>query len=111
MLPALSRPLIRSAGLAVQRVLALAPAVLHQLEPVGVVAPVLAGDVVALLALLARQGDLRTDVGGCHVSAPSLVPPRRRLPTRCLRTCGRTPGSRGPSGVAVTGLEPVTQRL
>src|SRR3954470_18508383 len=55
-----------SAGLAVQGVLLVLGAVLHQLEPVGVVAPVLAGDVVAVLALLAGQGDLRTDVGGCH---------------------------------------------
>ena len=44
----------------------LARAVLLQLEPVGVVPPVLAGDVVAVLALLAGQGDLRTDIGGCH---------------------------------------------
>src|SRR4051812_50131171 len=55
-----------SARFAVQRVLAVLGAVLHQLEPVGVVAPVLAGDVVAVLALLAGQGDLRTDGGGCH---------------------------------------------
>src|SRR3978361_2110261 len=63
----------RSAGLAVQRVLAVVRAVLLPLEPVGVVAPVLAGDVVAVLALLAGQGDLRTDVGCCHGSAPRLV--------------------------------------
>src|SRR3954465_13216004 len=62
-----------SAGLAVQRVPAVLGAVLLQLEPVGVVAPVLAGDVVAVLALLAGQGDLRTDVGGCHGCSPSLV--------------------------------------
>src|SRR3954464_5730970 len=67
-----------SARLAVQRVLAVLRAVLHQLEPVGVVAPVLAGDVVAVLALLAGQGDLRTDVGGCHgvLLALSFGPPR-----------------------------------
>src|SRR5690348_14163191 len=52
-----------SAGLAVQRVALLATAVLLELEPVGVVAPVLLGDVVALLALRARQSDLRADVG------------------------------------------------
>src|SRR5215217_4136264 len=87
-----------SAGLAVQRVLLVLGAVLHQLEPVGVVAPVLAGDVVAVLALLAGQGDLRTDVGGCHgaLLALSVQGPDRDL-------CG--------AGVAVTGLEPVTQRL
>src|SRR4051794_26061286 len=55
-----------SAGLSVHGVLAVLRAVLLQLEPVGVVAPVLAGDVVAVLALLAGQGDLRTYVGGCH---------------------------------------------
>src|SRR4051794_32734013 len=51
-----------SAGLAVQRVTALAGAVLHHLEPVGVVAPVLLGDVVALLALGARERDLGANV-------------------------------------------------
>src|SRR3954468_21024603 len=64
--PPATRRRTRSAGLAVQRVPAVLRAVLLQLEPVGVVAPVLAGDVVAVLALLAGQGDLRTDVGGCH---------------------------------------------
>src|SRR5918993_2931320 len=95
----------RSARLAVDRVLAVVRAVLLDLEPVGVVPPVLAGDVVAVLALLAGQGDLRTDVGGCHGALLALCVPRRRLPTRRRRTPG------DPSGVAVTGLEPVTQRL
>src|SRR5688572_26721562 len=83
-----------SAGLAVQRVLLVLGAVLHQLEPVGVVAPVLAGDVVAVLALLAGQGDLRTDVGRCHGSAPSLVVPR---PAGCRTRCCnmRTDPTRG----------------
>src|SRR3954466_4732689 len=53
-----------SAGLAVQRVPALAGAVLLHLEPVGVVAPVLLGDVVALLALGARERDLGANVRG-----------------------------------------------
>src|SRR3954465_12294253 len=86
-----------SAGLAVQRVPAVLGAVLLQLEPVGVVAPVLAGDVVAVLALLAGQGDLRTDVGGCHGCAPRLVGNRSGR-TGCTggcrcggATCGRTP--------------------
>lgn len=51
-----------SAGFAVHGVALLARAELHQLEPVGVVATVLLGDVVALLALRARQGDLGADV-------------------------------------------------
>src|SRR5437660_2189889 len=95
--PSTGYPRPRSAGLAVDRVLAVVRAVLLQLEPVGVVAPVLAGDVVPVLALLAGQGDLRTDVGGCHGSAPSLVGPgpggpgtHRRVPARSC-TCGRTP--------------------
>src|SRR5215510_9811748 len=45
-------------------------AVLHQLEPVRVVAPVLPGDVVAVLALLAGQGDLGPHVGGSHSGVP-----------------------------------------
>src|SRR6476646_2463588 len=65
--PARGRPLAMcggsSAGLAVHRVALLAAAVLLELEPVGVVAPVLLGDVVALLALRARQSDLGADVG------------------------------------------------
>src|SRR3954463_10033786 len=51
------------AGLAVHGVLAVPRAVLLQLEAVGVVAAVLARDVVALLALDARQRDLRSDIG------------------------------------------------
>src|SRR5436190_19297875 len=59
-------------GLAVQRVLALARAELLQFKPVRVVAPVLARDVVALLALRARQRDLGTDVGRLgHGGVPS----------------------------------------
>src|SRR6476620_7895745 len=54
---------IRSAGLAVDRVLAVAGAELLHLEPVGVVPTVLLGDVVALLAIHARQGDLGADIG------------------------------------------------
>src|SRR6516225_3423336 len=45
-------------------------AVLHQLEPVGVVTPVLAGDVVTVLALLAGQGDLGPHIGGSHSGVP-----------------------------------------
>src|SRR3954451_11936337 len=108
-----SRPMRpASAGLAVDRVLAVVRAVLLQLEPVGVVPPVLAGDVVAVLALLAGQGDLRTDVGGCHGVLLALsvgrAPWAARVPAG-LPTRRRTP--EGVRGVAVTGFEPVTQRL
>src|SRR5689334_3312885 len=51
-----------SAGLAVQGVLAVARAELLHLQAVGVVPTVLLGDVVALLAVHARQGDLGADV-------------------------------------------------
>src|SRR3982751_7118275 len=62
-----------SAGLAVQRVPTAPTAVLLHLEPVGVVAAVLARDVVPLLALHARQRDLGADVGalGGHGTALS----------------------------------------
>src|SRR5215472_13852475 len=43
---------------------------LLQLEPVGVVAPVLLRDVVAVLALLASQRDLGPDIGGSHDGVP-----------------------------------------
>src|ERR687890_212681 len=106
--PSRSVSCARSARLAVDRVLAVVRAVLLDLEPVGVVPPVLPRDVVAVLALLAGQGDLRTDVGGCHGSAPSLV---GTGPGSGPFRAGRTPARGCPSDVAVTGLEPVTQRL
>src|SRR5690349_6867859 len=52
----------RSAGLAVVGVLAAGGAELGELEPVGVVAPVLLRDVVAVLAHRARHRDLRSHV-------------------------------------------------
>ena len=58
------------AGLAVRLVLAAERAVLAQFEPVGVVPPVLAGDVIAVLALLAGQSDLWPDVGRSHGGVP-----------------------------------------
>lgn len=49
---------------------ALGAELLH-LEAIGVVAPILLGDVVALLAVFARHGDLRPYVGGLsHVFLP-----------------------------------------
>src|SRR6476659_9960158 len=59
-----------SAGLAVGLVLAAVRAVLLQFHPVRVVTPVLARDVVAVLALLAGQGDLGPHVGGSHEGVP-----------------------------------------
>src|SRR3954466_11227370 len=62
----------RLARLAVQGVLAVPRAELLQLDAVGVVPAVLPGDVVPLLALRTRQGDLRTDVGRLgHGGVPS----------------------------------------
>src|SRR6478609_6414097 len=59
----------KSAGFAVRRVRVATRAVLLHLKTVRVVAPVLLGDVVPLLALHAGQRDLRADVGGSHGSA------------------------------------------
>ena len=50
------------ASLFVNRVLVAVRAELLSLEAIGVVAAVLLGDVVAMLAVLARHGDLGTDV-------------------------------------------------
>jgi hypothetical protein len=59
-----------SACLAVSLVFATVRAKLLQLQPVGVVAAVLLRDVVAVLAHLARQGDLGPYVGtGGHVGS------------------------------------------
>ena len=57
------------AGLAVLAVAAAIGAELVERQPVGVVATVLLGDVVAVLALLTCQGDLGPDFGGCHGGA------------------------------------------
>src|SRR4249919_2082706 len=54
------------ARLAVRLVLPAVRAVLAELNPVGVVAAVLARDVVAVLALLTSQRDLRPDVCRSH---------------------------------------------
>src|SRR6185437_16243015 len=62
--PVTGRPRNRpaSAGLAVRGLLAAVGAELRQLEPVGVVAAVLLGDVVTVLALRAGHRDLRAHV-------------------------------------------------
>src|SRR4249919_2176137 len=78
------------AGLAVRLVLAAVGAVLLQVHPVRVVTPVLARDVVAVLALLAGQGDLRPHVGGSHEGVPFSETDPRDRPTG--RTSARRPG-------------------
>src|SRR5215468_10189948 len=92
------RPLPR---LPVRPVAAAVRAVLLQLDPVGVVTPVLARDVVAVLALLAGQSDLGPDVGRSHDGVPffradfpfdSRAPnkvPRGSLPPACSRVASR----------------------
>lgn len=114
----------RSARLLVGGVLAARGAELRQLDAVGVVAPILLRDVVAVLALRARKSDLGTDVGGlaghgttclsrrgyCHLSLSAYCPrasPRAHRLTRlrdkelvALTTL-----------VARAGLEPATPRL
>src|SRR5580692_373746 len=65
---------LQLARLAMRLVLAAEGAVLTQLKPVGIVAPVLARDVVAVLALLAGQGDLGPDVSRSHVARLSTRP-------------------------------------
>src|SRR6266516_3126976 len=115
-----------SAGLAVRLVLAAVGTVLLQFHPVRVVTPVLARDVVAVLALLAGQGDLGPHIGGSHEGVPfSRTDPRggprdgasARRPGVMPETgpVFRLPPSRpdGTAGVLVAeaGLEPATQRL
>src|SRR6478609_11827635 len=63
----------RSAGFLVLAVHTAVRAELLDLQPIRVVPPVLAGDVVAVLAFLARQGDLGADIGGGHCSCLFLV--------------------------------------
>src|SRR4051794_40211362 len=93
-----------SAGLAVWGVVATTRAELLQLHPVWVVAPVLARDVVALLALRTRHGDLGTDVGAlCGHGAASLRFSGRAV---CVVRSCRAGRSRVGSGVAGAGLEP-----
>src|SRR6266496_1528959 len=64
------------ARLAVRLVLPAVRAVLAELNPVGVVAAVLARDVVAVLALLTSQRDLRPDVCRSHECLSSDMPCR-----------------------------------
>src|SRR5215472_14717378 len=82
------------AGLAVRLVLAAVRAVLLQFHPVRVVTPVLPRDVVAVLALLAGQGDLGPHIGGSHEGVPFSrwtrgVTPRDGQPVTRVLTQGR----------------------
>ena len=74
-------PQASSLGLGVERVLSAEGAVLVSLQTVGSVLLVLVGDVVALFALGASQGDLHPRTGFCHVSAPpSMVRAQQKMP-------------------------------
>jgi hypothetical protein len=65
-----NRSRVALACLAVGLVLLAVGAELFQLQPVGIVAAILLGDVVAVFAHLARQGDLGSYVGtGGHVGS------------------------------------------
>src|SRR6476469_2430693 len=95
-----------SASLAVGPVLVAVRTVLANGEPVRIVAPVLLGDVVAVLALLARQGDLGPNISGGH-GCLSLAELSSNICSgvRCGQHC------RAELIVAVAGLEPATKRL
>gem|GEM_PF-2456069 len=73
---------------------------LLRLKAIWIVAAILLGDVVAILAFFARHGDLRSYVAGLgHLTSSSLTA------TRSRDIC------RSPCGVAEAGFEPATQRL
>src|SRR5215472_9664186 len=108
------RPLPR---LPVRPVAAAVRAVLLQLDPVGVVTPVLARDVIAVLALLAGQRDLGPNVCRSHdgvpfsrMNSPGGLADKDSGPP--FTPGGTTPiPPLGSGAVAEAGLEPATQRL
>ena len=83
-------------------------AVLLGLKAIRIVAAVLLGDVVALFAVDAGHGDLRTNVRAltCHGLTPSSVIEGPRLPEACQ--CAKFARV---VLVAGAGFEPTTQRL
>src|SRR5664279_418425 len=81
----------RLAGFLVLAVHAAIRAELLDLEAIGIVTPVLAGDVVAVLAFLARQGDLGADVGGGHGSCLFLRYGARTDVRQAVRVVDRRP--------------------
>src|SRR5215471_12961731 len=97
---------VGSAGFAVRLVLAAVRAELLHLQAVRVVTPVLPGDVVPVLAHLAGQRDLRTDIGGGHSGMPFAEDVRERP-----ATITDDVQARRLKLVAEAGLEPATQRL
>src|SRR5215470_1976840 len=98
------------AGLAVRLVLAAVRAVLLQFHPVRVVTAVLPRDVVAVLALLAGQGDLRPHIGGSHEGVPfsRTDPPGQARGTGERPSSGRNAGDGTsiPAAVAVCHTAP-----
>src|SRR5215469_11832074 len=103
--------------LPVRPVAAAVRAVLLQLDPVRVVTPVLARDVIAVLALLAGQRDLGPNVCRSHDGVPfsrvdtssGLADKDSGPPFAAGGTTPQTPARQ--RAVAEAGLEPATQRL
>ena len=109
------------------RVLIALRAELVHFDAIGVVTPILLGDVVAVLAVSACERDLRTDIGRLgHGVVPLLSPDvgedlrlvvctepgdsMRSFRFTSLRIAGRA-GTAFVRAVAEAGLEPATQRL
>ena len=95
------------AGFLVHSVRIAARAVLVHLKTIGIVTTILLGDVVALFALLARQGDLGADVALGHGSA---FPRYETYWNTVLRFWSSVLVVQVLL-VAEAGLEPATQRL
>jgi hypothetical protein len=93
---------MKLAGLAVLGVIVAVGAVLLQVETIGIVTTILLGDVVAMLAHLARHRDLRSDVSGLGHGNTFFL----------LASCSFSgQGLTRFDPVAEAGFEPATQRL